>query len=151
MANNLISRDPFGALTRFDPFADIDEIFRDFLTMPTVGLRGRETTPRIRVDISETEQAYTVVAEIPGVSKEDIKVSVEGNRVSINAEVKEEKRAEDAGRLVRSERFFGQQYRSFTLPLEVDDAAAEAKYHDGILELTLPKKAGGGGKQLSIQ
>jgi HSP20 family protein len=78
-------------------------------------------------------------------------VSVEGNRVSINAEVKEEKRAEDAGRLVRSERFFGQQYRSFTLPLEVDDAAAEAKYHDGILELTLPKKAGGGGKQLSIQ
>jgi HSP20 family protein len=151
MANNLIARDPFGALTRFDPFTDIDEIFRDFLTMPTAGLRGREATPRIRVDISETEQAYMVVAEIPGVSKEDIKVSVEGNRVSINAEVKEEKRAEDAGRLVRSERFFGQQYRSFTLPLEVDDAAAEAKYHDGILELTLPKKAGGGGKQLSIQ
>jgi HSP20 family protein len=151
MANNLIARDPFGALTRFDPFTDIDEIFRDFLTMPTAGLRGREATPRIRVDISETEQAYTVVAEIPGVNKEDIKVSVEGNRVSINAEVKEEKRAEDAGRLVRSERFFGQQYRSFTLPMEVDDAAAEAKYHDGILELTLPKKAGGGGTQLSIQ
>lgn len=151
MANNLIPRDPFGALTRFDPFTDIDEIFRDFLTMPTTGLRGREAAQRMRVDISETDQAYTVVAEIPGVSKDDIKVSVEGSRVSINAEVKEEKRAEDAGRLVRSERFFGQQYRSFTLPLEVDDAAAEAKYHDGILELTLPKKAGGGGKQLSIQ
>jgi HSP20 family protein len=151
MANNLIPRDPFGALTRFDPFTDIDEIFRDFLTVPTAGLRGRESAQRMRVDISETDQAYTVVAEIPGVSKDDIKVSVEGNRVSINAEVKEEKRAEDAGRLVRSERFFGQQYRSFTLPLEVDDAASEAKYHDGILELTLPKKAGGGGKQLSIQ
>jgi HSP20 family protein len=151
MANNLIQRDPFGALTRFDPFTDIDEIFRDFLTMPTTALRGRETTPRIRVDISETDQAYTVCAEVPGVSKEDIKVSVEGNRVSINAEVKEEKQAEDAGRMVRSERFYGQQSRSFTLPQEVDDSTAQAKYHDGVLELTLPKKAGGGGTQLSIQ
>jgi HSP20 family protein len=152
MANSLIQRDPFGALTRFDPFTDIDEIFRDFLTMPATGLRGREVaTPRIRVDISETDQAYTVCAEIPGVSKDDIKVSVEGNRVSINAELKEEKQADDAGRMVRSERFYGQQYRSFTLPQEVDDSAAQAKYHDGILELTLPKKAGGGGTQLSIQ
>ena len=151
MANSLTQRDPFGALTRFDPFTDIDEIFRDFLTMPMTALRGREAAPRIRVDISETDQAYTVCAEVPGVSKDDIKVSVEGNRVSINAEVKEEKQSEDAGRMVRSERFYGEQYRSFTLPQEVDDSAAQAKYHDGILELTLPKKAGTGAKQLSIQ
>lgn len=150
MANNLIQRDPFGA-ARFDPFTDIDDIFRDFFTLPA--LRGnRDTTaPRMRADISETDQAYTVIAEIPGVSKDDIKVSIEGNRVSINAEVKEEKRTEDAGRVVRSERFYGQQYRSFTLPQEVDDVGAQAKYHDGVLELTLPKKAGTGGKQLSIQ
>lgn len=151
MANNLIPRDPFGALARFDPFTDIDDIFRDFFTPPTLR-SSPSVAPRMRVDISETDQAYQVVAEVPGVNKDDIKVSVDGNRVSINAEIKEEKRADEAGgRMVRSERVYGQQYRSFTLPQEVDDAAAEAKYRDGILELTLPKKAGGGGKQLSIQ
>ncbi|WP_317202957.1 Hsp20/alpha crystallin family protein [Janthinobacterium sp.] len=149
MANNLIPRDPFGALGRFDPFTDIDEIFRDFMAMPT--LRGRDVAPRIRVDISETDTAYLVKAEIPGVSKDDIKVSVDGNRVSINAEVKEEKTAEEGGKMVRSERVYGQQYRAFTLPQEVDDTASRAKYQDGVLELTLPKKAGSGGKQLSIQ
>lgn len=149
MANNLIPRDPFGPLARFDPFTDIDDIFRDFLTMPTV--RTRDTTPRIRVDIAETDQAYQVNAEIPGVNKDDIRVSIEGNRVSINAEVKEEKRTDEAGKVVRSERFYGQQYRSFTLPQEVDEEAAQARYADGILELTLPKKAGTGGKQLQIQ
>lgn len=150
MANNLMQRDPFGALTRFDPFTDIDDIFRDFFAVPA--LRGKDATlPRIRLDISETDQAYVVNAELPGVGKDDIKVSIDGNRVSINAELKEEKRVEDGAKVVRSERFYGQQYRSFTLPLEVDDAAAQAKYHDGILELTLPKKAGSGGKQLSIQ
>lgn len=151
MANSLIPRDPFGALTRFDPFTDIDEIFRDFFAAPVLR-NPNVAAPRMRVDISETDQAYQVVAEVPGVNKDDIKVSVEGNRVSINAEVKEEKRTDEAGgKMVRSERLYGQQYRSFTLPQEVDDAAAEAKYRDGILELTLPKKAGTGGKQLSIQ
>lgn len=149
MANNLITRDPFSALARIDPFTDIDDIFRDFMTMPT--LRARDVAPRMRVDISETDTAYIVKAEIPGVQKDDIKVSVDGNRVSINAEVKEEKTSEEAGKMVRSERVYGQQYRSFTLPMEVDDTASLAKYQDGVLELSLPKKAGSGGKQLSIQ
>ncbi len=150
MANNLIPRDPFGGLARFDPFTDIDEIFRDFFGAPTLQ-RGRDAASRIRVDISETDQAYQIKAEIPGVNKDDIKVSVEGNRVSINAELKDEKQADEGGRIVRSERLFGQLYRSFTLPQEVDDAAAEARYQDGVLELSLPKKAGAGAKQLSIQ
>ncbi|MDC8756954.1 Hsp20/alpha crystallin family protein [Janthinobacterium fluminis] len=150
MASNLIQRDPFGGLARFDPFiTDIDDIFRDFFSMPA--LRGRESTQRMRVDIAETERSYLVKAEIPGVNKDDIKVSVDGNRVSINAEVKEENVADDGGKLVRSERIYGQQYRSFTLPQEVDDAAAQARYQDGVLELTLPKKAGTGGKQLAVQ
>lgn len=151
MANNLIQRDPFGALAHFDPFTDIDDLFRDFFTLPALRSKRDTMAPHMRADVSETDQAYTVIAEIPGVNKDDIKVSVEGNRVSINAELKEEKRAEDAGRVVRSERFYGQQYRSFTLPQEVDDTGAQAKYHDGVLELILPKKAGTGGKQLAIQ
>ncbi|CDG83095.1 Hsp20/alpha crystallin family protein [Janthinobacterium agaricidamnosum] len=150
MTNNLTSRDPFGGLARFDPFTDIDDIVRDFFS--PLSLRHRDVAARMRVDISETEQSYQVNAEIPGVSKEDIKVSIDGHRVSISAEVKEERRSDDgAGKSVRSERIYGQQYRNFTLPQEVDDGAAQARYQDGILELTLPKKAGSGGKQLTIQ
>lgn len=153
MANNLIRREPFSGLARFDPFTDIDDFFRDFFS-PPLALRGRgEAAPPIRVDIAETDQDYVLKAEIPGVQKDDIKVSIDGNRVSISAEVRQENRNGDGdgGNLVRSERYYGQQYRSFALPQEVDDNAAEARYHDGILELTLPKKAGTGGKQLSIQ
>jgi HSP20 family protein len=149
MANNLVRRDPFNALTRFDPFSDIDDMFRDMMMAPA--LRGREGATQMRVDIAESDQSYMVRAEIPGVQKDDIKVSVDGNRLTISAELKEEKQADGGGKMVRSERFYGQQYRSFMLPQEVDDGAAQAKYQDGILELTLPKKTGGGGKQLSIQ
>ena len=116
--------------------------------MPSI--RGAETAPLIRMDVSETDQNYLVKADIPGVKKEDIKVSIEGNQVSVSAETKEEKESNEAG-VIRSERYCGQQYRSFTLPMEVDDKKAEAKYENGVLLLTLPKKAGSGGKQISIQ
>lgn len=147
MANNLMRFDPFGDIARFEPFRNMDELFKDFRMVPA--LRGIESEPRIRMDVSETDQAYTVKAEIPGVKKDDIKVAIDGNQVSITAEVK---KVEDkkSGSMIRSERYYGQQYRSFTLPQEVDDTKAEAKYQDGMLELTLPKKPGTGGKQLAV-
>lgn len=148
MANNLMRFDPFGDIARFEPFRDIEELFKDFRMMPA--LRGLEAEPRIRMDMSETDQAYTVKAEIPGVKKDDIKVSINGNQVSISAEVRKEE-DKKSGSMVRSERYYGQQYRSFTLPQEVDDTKAEAKYQDGMLELTLPKRPGTGGKQLAIK
>lgn len=104
----------------------------------------------MRTDVSETEQAYTVKAEIPGVKKEDIKISVEGNRVAIVAEVKEESNDKTTG-MVRSERYYGKQSRTLALPQEVDKARAEARYENGLLMLTLPKKAGAGAKQLTVQ
>jgi len=148
MASNLMRFDPFAEVARLDPFRNIDDIFRDFSMMPA--LRGAESAPRIRIDVSETDKDYLVKADIPGVKKEDIKVSVEGNQVSVSAEVKEEREASGAG-MLRSERYYGQEYRTFTLPQEVDDQKAEAKYENGVLLLTLPKKPGTGGKQLSIQ
>ena len=150
MANNLVRLDPFGDIARFDPFGSFDDAFREFGILPK-SMRGTEQAPRIRMDMAETEQAYTVKAEVPGVHKEDIKVSIDGNQVSISAEIKKEKETSNGG-MLRSERYYGQQYRSFSLPQEVDDAKAEAKYKDGILELTLPKKPGGhGAKQLTIK
>ncbi|HEX2530096.1 MAG TPA: Hsp20/alpha crystallin family protein [Burkholderiaceae bacterium] len=149
MANNLTRFDPFREIARFDPFRDMDEMFKDFRMMPS--WRGMEVAPRIRMDLSETEKAYVVKAEIPGVNKEDIKVAIDGNQVSISAEVKKETDEKKAGQLVRSERYYGVQSRSFMLDQDVDEAKAEAKYHDGVLELTLPKKPGTGGRQLRVQ
>ncbi|WP_019142680.1 Hsp20/alpha crystallin family protein [Noviherbaspirillum massiliense] len=149
MAGNLTRMNALNDMMRLDPFRNMDDFFRDFaMSSPW---RGMEGEPRIRMDVSENEQAYTVKAEVPGAKKEDIKIAIEGNVVSIQAEVKEEKEAKGAGNMVRSERFYGQQSRSFALPQEVDDASAEAKYQDGILTLTLPKKQGGGRKQLTVQ
>jgi len=150
MANSLMRLDPFRDLSRFDPFRDIDEMFRDFA--PSM-LRNVDTAPRMRMDVSESEKEYVVKAEIPGVQKEDIKVAINGNQVSLTAEIKEEKSAGDAGKsgMLRTERYYGQLNRSFTLPQEVDDDQAEARYENGVLHLVLPKKVGSGGKQLAIQ
>ena len=149
MASQLIPRDPFHTLGRFDPFSDIDDLMRDFFAP---AWRAREgSAPRMRLDISETEQAYLVKAEIPGVSRDDIQVAIDGNRVSITAELKEERHADDGGKTVRNERLYGQQYRSFTLPQEVDENSSQARYLDGVLQLSLQKKEGTGGKKLQIQ
>ena len=154
MANSLMRLDPFRDIARFDPFRDMDELFRDF--SPPVW--RQEQTPRMRMDVTETEKEYTVKAEIPGVQKEDTKVAVNGNQVSLTAEIKEEKSADGGGAsgtggsgTLRSERYYGQVHRSFTLPQEVDDDQAGARYENGVLTLTLPKKVGTGGKQLAIQ
>jgi HSP20 family protein len=150
MAGNLMRFDPFRELARMDPFRNMDDLFRDFSSM-TPALRRMMAEPRIPIDVSETDQAYVVKADIPGVKKEDIKISIEGNEVSIRVATKEEKEEKEGGNTVFSERYYGEQYRSLTLPQAVDDAAAEAKYEDGVLRLTLPKKAGGSSKQITVQ
>jgi len=107
--------------------------------------------PSIRMDVSETPEAYMVKADIPGMKKEDIKVSIEGNQVSISAESRSEKEEKEGETVVRSERSYGRQSRSFTLGSEIDDAKANARYENGVLELTLPKRgSGSGAKQLPI-
>ena len=146
MAN--ISRyDPFN-LVSLDPFGDIDDLFKGFLVRPT-----REGLPQmqIKMDVKEDDNAYTVHADIPGVKKEDIHVSIEGNQVSISAESKTEKEEKKGEKVLRSERYYGKVARSFTLAHDVDEAKAQAKYNDGVLELTLPKKATTSAKKLAIQ
>ncbi|CAN7649548.1 MULTISPECIES: Hsp20/alpha crystallin family protein [Duganella] len=149
MANNLMRMDPFRDIARFDPFRDIDEMFRDF--SPSLW-RNSEVMPRLRMDVSETEKEYLVKAEIPGVQKDDIKVAINGNQVSLSAEVKDEQPATTGkSGALRTERYYGHIQRSFTLPQDVDDDQAQARYENGVLHLTLPKKVGTGAKQLSIQ
>jgi len=147
MAN--ISRyDPF-SLTRTDPFGDIDDLFKGFFMRPVM-FEGQPQM-QIKMDVKEDDGAYTVHADIPGVKKEDIQVSIEGNQVSISAETKIEKEEKEGEKVLRSERYVGKVARSFTLAHEVDEAQAQAKYSDGVLELTLPKKAASSAKKLAIK
>ncbi len=109
-----------------------------------------EPAPQIRIDLSEGDKDFTIKAEIPGVKKEDIDVRIDGNRVTISAEVKQDKEEKKDGRVLRSERRYGYASRSFLLGSDVDQATADARYSNGVLELKLPKKAAAAGKRLAI-
>ena len=139
-------------VTRYDPFNElVDDLFKGFLVRP-LPYEGRgEVLPRAKVDVAEKNGAYKVSAELPGVKKEDIHVSIDGAQVTLQAEVKQEKEASQDERVLHTERTYGKLTRSFTLPQEIDEAKVEAKFRDGILELTLPKKAAAQRKQISIQ
>lgn len=137
-------------LTRFDAFADpFDDLVRR--VFKPVRWEADVQPLQIKVDVEENDKAYTVKAEVPGVKKEDINVQIEGKQVSITAESKQEKDVKENGKVIRSERYYGSLYRSFSLGQDVDQAAASAKYADGILQLTLPKKASAATKKLTVQ
>jgi HSP20 family protein len=125
-------------ITRYDPFREMDEMMRGLVFRPV-----RVPEPRIqqiKVDATEDDKAYRITAEIPGVRKEDIKVSVVDNEVTISAEVKSQSEKKEGERVVHSERYYGAVSRSFTLPQAVDEEGAQAKYENGVLTLTLPKR-----------
>ncbi len=126
----------------------MEDMFRGFLR-PFRAEPGQRA-PQIRIDLSETEANYTVKAEIPGVKKEDIDVRIDGNQVTIGAEVRKESEEKKDGRVLRSEREYGYASRSFTLASAVDEAKASAKYLDGVLELTLPKTTTTSSRRLPI-
>lgn len=140
-------------ITRYDPFDvaldPFDDIFRGFLR--PVRFEGQTQQMQIKMDVKEDDKAYNIHAEIPGVKKEDIHVTIAGNQVSVSAEVKKEKEEKEGEKVLRSERYYGKVYRSFTLGQDVDEATSTAKYNEGVLNLTLPKKATSSAKKLAIQ
>lgn len=138
-------------ITRYSPFDDaFDQLFRGFLVRP-VGMENDDTAAKFRADIAETDKAYTVHADLPGVKKEDIQISIDGDQVSITAEVRREKDVKDGERVLRSERYVGKFHRAFALGTAIDEATTSARYVDGVLELTLPKKAAAQAKRITIQ
>ena len=136
--NGLIRRDP------------LDDLFRGFFVRP-VELGSPADAPAVKIDVKEQEGGYLVHAEIPGVKKEDIHVAVDGPVVSISAERREEKEVKEGERVLRTERYFGKVSRSFQLAQEIDEGQVTAKYTDGVLELTLPKKAATQARRITIQ
>ncbi|MCM5571545.1 Hsp20/alpha crystallin family protein [Burkholderiaceae bacterium FT117] len=136
-------------LSVYDPFAEVfPELFRGMLQpIRTPGGEALE----IKVEVKESNGDYSVQAEMPGVKKEDINVQIDGNRVSISAEVKRESEQKEGERVLRSERYYGAVARSFTLASEVDESRASANFENGVLKLTLPKKAAPAAKRLEIK
>jgi HSP20 family protein len=132
-----------------------DDFFRDvapgFYIKPLHG-DALPTPAQIKVDVRESGDAYTVQAEIPGVPKEDIQVAVEGNVVSLRAEIKQQDSTSADEKTLRSERYYGAVSRSFQLASDIDQAQAKAKYDNGVLTLSLPKKqALSGAQRLTIE
>ena len=147
--NNITRFNPFTELTRFDPFLDVDDVMNKFMMRPLLR-EGVQIEPQIKMDVKEADGQYQIKAEIPGVKKEDIHLTIDGNRVSISAEVKHEKEEKEGEKVIRSERSYGMASRSFTLAAEIDQGKVQAKYTDGVLELTLPKKSGSARKEIPI-
>lgn len=142
MPNTLVRR------SFFDDF--FNDVAPGFFVKPLHG----DNLPRpsqIKVDVTEAKDAYLVDAEVPGVTREDIQVSVDGSVVTISAEIKQKDSAKDGEKVLRTERYYGSVSRSFQLPQDIDQAAAKAKYDNGVLRLTLPKKQASGTQTLTIE
>jgi len=136
-------------LTRYEPLVGrLDGLFDEFLRPALVWENNAQ--PQVRVDVKETPEAYTVNAELPGIPREAIHVEIEGNEVTISAESRRDGEKKDGEKWLRTERFYGKTARRFALPQEIDEAKANAKFTDGVLALTLPKKAVVTGRKLEI-
>ncbi len=139
-------------LRLLDPvFGDnFENAMRRFFS-PTV-FEGEAPQLKMRIDVTENDQGYSVKADIPGVKKEDINVRIDGNVVQIDAETKSEKETRGNGdKVLRSERYYGTISRTFSLGQDIDDSKVQAKYADGVLNLELPKKAPADARRIAIQ
>ena len=135
------------ALTRLDRFEDLmPEFFRRISRPLAIAEPGD-----IRLDVTENDKDYQVRAEIPGAKKEDMRVHVDGNFVSISAEARKDKEEKSGGRVLVRESYYGRVSRGFSLAHEIDDKAVAAKLEDGVLKLTLPKREGSGARTIPIQ
>jgi HSP20 family protein len=143
--SNIVRRDPFA----IDDM--LDDLFKGYWVRPMRLLGDQPEMQMIKMDMQEGDKDYTVHAELPGVNKEDIHVTVEGNTLAISAEVKKTSEAKDGDKVLRSERYYGKVYRSMMLGQEVDEAHAHAKFDNGVLELVLPKKALAAARKLAIE
>ena len=138
-------------ITRWDPFErSFDDLVNGFFLRP-IRFEQQQEPVRVKIDVKEDDKTYTVHAEIPGVKKEDIQVSVDGSQVAIGAEIKHQKEDRQGEKILRTERYYGKVYRAFDLAQDVDQEKAQAKYENGVLELTLPKKAAASTRTVTVQ
>ncbi len=131
----------------FDIQDNINRIFGNYLSAR--GPQAKVIGWMPPVDITESENEYIIKADIPGMKKEDIKIAIENNTLSISGERKEEK--EEKGKnFVKKEKSFGSFMRSFALPHSVDAKGIKAAYKEGVLNVTVPKSEDAKPKEIKI-
>jgi len=147
MMSLVLRREPSSSL--------FDEFFSDFFnrsgwSVPAVAL---PTAVRARTDVIDKGDKYAVTVDLPGVRKEDIQVSIDGARVAITAENKSEREVKDkdGAKVLHTERYATSYARSFELPDEVSEDGADAAFENGVLRLTLPKRAQAVAKRLTVR
>lgn len=128
-----------------------DRMFDDsFLTPSSTDTGSRAGIRSPALDVTETEHGYTIKIDLPGMSKEDVKISIDGRRVMLEAASARQEEKKDGARVVYSERSATNYARSFTLPMEVDQTESSAKMDQGVLTLALAKRSSAQPRQLSI-
>lgn len=142
-------------MSSLSPFVSrglFDELFRDvnpgYFIKP---LHGDPLPSQIKVDIKENPNEFIVQAEIPGAGKENIHVNIDGNVISIRAQISQVDTESKDDKLLRSERYYGEVARSFQLPTDIDEAASKARYDNGILTLNLTKRQKQAGQRMQIE
>lgn len=142
-------------MSNLNPFVGaglLDELFRDvnpgYFIKP---LHGDALPHQMRVDVRENAEAFVVEAEIPGAGKDQIHVDVDGNQITIRAQVSQQDRQSEGEKVLRAERYFGELTRRFQLSTEIDEQASKARYDNGILHLLLAKKRKKSGQRLSVE
>ena len=124
-----------------------DDAFERFFTpVAAEGVASRSPA----LDVAETDRAYNVRLEMPGVQKDDVKVSIDGRQVSVQAQARREEERKDGERVVYRERSLSSYARTFTLPAEIDQAEASAKLENGVLALELPKRGARSAAQITV-
>jgi HSP20 family protein len=137
-------------ITRYDPFNDMDDLFKGLFVRPMRFDLEMPQQMRMKIDVTKADDTYTIKADIPGVKKDDIQVSIDGSEVTISGEIKKETEEKKGEEVLRSERYYGKVSRSFTLPHDVDEAKVVAKYADGVLKLTLPLKVKSASRKITV-
>ena len=144
---NLSRHTAYGMRDPFETADPLDTLFRGFFRP----VQADKAQPQLRMDVTESSESYRVHVDMPGVNKDEIQVSIDGNTVAISAEVKRQAEQKEGDEVLRLERYSGRVSRSFALEHELDDEQASARYQDGVLELVLPKKTAAAARRLTIQ
>lgn len=138
---------PFRQLGHLESLGDIDGLVRGLMSSHLA--REYQRAIDMRLDVNEDDQQYVVNIDMPGVRKADIDIEVDGNQITVSAEINREQ-SKGKGRELYSERYMGKAFRSFALPIKVDEARAKATYDGGVLTLVLPKRSGSESRRLAV-
>jgi HSP20 family protein len=128
-----------------------DRLFDDFFDRPYGSPAASEAALRSpALDVAETERGYSVTVDLPGVAKDDVKITIDGRRVGLSAQTQREETRKDGERMIYRERSSASFARTFTLPEEIDQEASSARLDNGVLTLILAKKRATAAKSLTI-